>query len=115
MLAQTLTGRVLEEGRGAPVPGAAVFMIDQDGARRNEATSDSLGRFVIELPEDIEFFLQVEGLGYDTARTPQFSSGSGTPPEIEIMVWAISLIAQARIHDAAAHPTGGTSCSPPYF
>jgi hypothetical protein len=68
--AQTISGRVLEEGRGTPVSGARVLLLNRDEKRQAETLADSLGRFVIAPPRDGEFVLAAERLGYETARTP---------------------------------------------
>lgn len=68
--AQTVTGRVVEDGRGTPVAGARVSLLDRDGKRRAEVVADSLGRFVMTPPRDGEYVLAAERLGYQTMRSP---------------------------------------------
>lgn len=83
---QTLSGRVLEEGRETPVTGAFISLVDQGGARRAQAISDSLGRFVLAPPQAGEYFVETTRLGYETTRSPLLAlTVEGTVP-LEIMM-----------------------------
>jgi hypothetical protein len=67
---QTLSGRVVEEGRDAPVPGALVALLDREGEQQVGVLADSVGRYRIRPPRDGEYVIQVTQLGYTTMRTP---------------------------------------------
>jgi hypothetical protein len=71
--AQTITGRVLEDGRDAPVASALVTLLDRDGDRRAEAVSDSAGRFVLSPPQAGEYTISTTRLGYEPFRSPLLS------------------------------------------
>jgi Carboxypeptidase regulatory-like domain len=71
--AQTLEGRVLEEGRNTPIPGALVSLVDRDGERKAQAIADSLGRFVLAPPQPGEYMVEAVRLGYQTTRSPLFA------------------------------------------
>lgn len=68
--AQTLNGRVLEDGRNTPISGASVALVDQKDKRRAETLSDSLGRFHLAPPEAGDYVIVVERIGYETSRSP---------------------------------------------
>ena len=71
--AQTLLGTVLAEGRNTGISGAMVSLLDQSGARRAGAMSDSLGRFRLVPPERGEYVVEAVRIGYATTRSPLFS------------------------------------------
>lgn len=71
--AQTLTGRVLEDGREVPIAGAVVALVDRDDRRWIEAVSDSLGRFVLVPPRAGEYVVEAVRIGYETTRSPLFA------------------------------------------
>lgn len=67
---QTLRGRVLEERSETPVGNAIVRLLDREAETRALAATDSLGRYSIEAPSPGEFYISVEGFGYETTRSP---------------------------------------------
>lgn len=71
--AQTLTGRVLEEGRETPIPGAVITLVDREGDRRAGTTADSLGRFTLAPPEPGQYAVVASRVGYRTTRSPLFA------------------------------------------
>lgn len=84
--AQTLTGRVLEDGRDAPVSGALVSLLDRDGKNRAQTTADSLGRFTLAPPKAGEYIVEAARLGYETTRSPLLAmKADGTFP-LELMM-----------------------------
>jgi hypothetical protein len=72
LAAQTLTGRVVQEGSETPVAGAVVSLLDRDGSRRAATTADTVGRFVLTPPEAGEYIIEVTQFGYTTTRSPLF-------------------------------------------
>jgi len=84
--AQTLVGRVLDQVNERPIGGAVVSLVDRDGARRVQALSDSLGRFVLTPPQAGEYFLHADGFGYTETQSPLLALGTeGTAP-IDLMM-----------------------------
>jgi hypothetical protein len=71
--AQTLVGRVVEEGRETPVTGALVSLVDRDGEPGPRTITDSLGQFVLTPRRDGEYVVEVTRLGYETTRSPLFA------------------------------------------
>lgn len=85
--AQTILGRVLEEGRDAPVAGALVLLLDRNGEERAQALADAEGQFVIRPPAEGEYYLQARRLGYETTRSPLLALVTeGTAPLDLMMV-----------------------------
>jgi Carboxypeptidase regulatory-like domain len=84
--AQTLSGRVLEEGRDVPVAGAMISLVDRNGKQRAGATSDSVGRFVLTPPEPGEYVVQAVRLGYEPTRSPLFAMAVEGSVPFEIMM-----------------------------
>ena len=67
---QMLAGRVVEEGRDIPVPGAVVALLDRSGDRQATVMADSIGRYRIRPPETGEYVIEVTQFGYTTMRSP---------------------------------------------
>lgn len=67
---QSLSARVLEEGSGRPVAGAAVSLVDRTGETRVQVLTDSLGRFFLAPPKAGEYRLVAERLGYRRTQSP---------------------------------------------
>lgn len=70
LLAQTLTGRVLDEVTEAPVIGVLVTLADRQGELVLQTESDSMGRYRIGLPGPGAYQLATERLGYEPGETP---------------------------------------------
>lgn len=68
--AQTLTGRVLEDGREVPVAGADVALLDAGGRILVRVESDPIGRFSLTPPEAGEYVVQATRIGYEPTRSP---------------------------------------------
>jgi len=75
--AQTLTGRVLEEGRGTPVEGVAVSLLDRNGKHRAGTISDSLGHFTLRPPGAGEYVIEGTRIGYEPTRSPLLALKDG--------------------------------------
>lgn len=90
---QTLTGRVVEQGRGAAVSGVTVSLLDEAGERRAFSTSDSLGRFSLTPPEAGNYVVEASGIGYHPTRSPLFAlvTDGVAPVEIEVQPAPVAL------------------------
>ena len=84
--AQTLTGRVVEEGSSAPVPGALVSLVDRGGDRRVGTTTDSMGCFVLSPQEPGEYVVESSALGYEKTRSPLFALAVQGTASLEITI-----------------------------
>jgi hypothetical protein len=71
--AQTLVGRVVEEGRENPVTGALVSLVGRDGEPGPRTITDSLGQFVLAPGRDGEYVVEATRFGYETTRSPLFA------------------------------------------
>ncbi|WP_282784827.1 TonB-dependent receptor domain-containing protein [Phaeodactylibacter xiamenensis] len=61
-----LTGRVVDEGSGAPVEYASVVLYQQiDSTMLNGTVTDAEGQFSLDAPEGSSFFLSVQFMGYE--------------------------------------------------
>ena len=69
-LAQTLRGRVLDQGDERPLEQMAVTLLDRDAEALRVVFSDSLGRYELRMPAPGEYYVSAEGLGYETTRSP---------------------------------------------
>ena len=84
--AQTLSGTVLEEGRGVPVAGAMISLLDRDGERRTSAMADSLGRFSLAPPEAGEYVIETVRIGYETSTSPLLALSAEGEVDVELMM-----------------------------
>jgi hypothetical protein len=77
-LAQTVSGMVVEEGTGRPIPGASVLLLDADTVVRGEARTDISGAWSIPAPERSGWYrVRVHREGYATVETAPFQLGGG--------------------------------------
>jgi len=83
---QTLLGRVLDQVNEAPIGGVIVSLVGRDGTERVRALSDSIGRFVIEPPEEGEYVLVAERFGYLETRSPLLALGLEGQAPIDLMM-----------------------------
>ncbi len=84
--AQTLRGRVLEEGRNSPVAQASVLLFERGGKLLIRTESDFLGRFVLAPPGRGEFIIEVTRLGYLTTRSPLLSLSEEGEAPVDLFV-----------------------------
>ena len=63
--AQALSGTLIDEA-GAPISGAAVYVLDASGARAGAVLSDGAGRFRVQLPAVGTYGVRVERIGFET-------------------------------------------------
>jgi hypothetical protein len=70
---QSLTGRVVDQATGLPVPEAPIAVVDSTGARVAVAYSDSLGWFAISLEGSGTYRVEVGQLGYVPAVLPRLA------------------------------------------
>jgi hypothetical protein len=84
--AQTIQGRVLEEGRGLPVAGAQLSLLDTRGRHRVGALSDETGRFVLAPPEAGEYVIEAARIGYEPTRSPLLALKAEGEAPLEIMM-----------------------------
>lgn len=65
--AQTVRGRVVDAGSGAPVPGAVVQLLEPGGRRVAAVLVDSAGRYLLTAPAAGTYRLRTERVGFATA------------------------------------------------
>lgn len=104
--AQTVRGRVVEADGGAPIMGAAVTLLDADGAPRAAALSDSAGGFQIQAPGGGRYRLRVEHISYQSAlgKFMELHDGDQVVVEIRLGIHAIPLDPIVVLQHARAHP-----------
>lgn len=86
LAAQTLRGRVLEDGRGVPVSGATVSLLLPNGEEVIRAETDSAGRFTLLPPSAGDYFLQVVRLGYADTRSPLLALSDQGSAAVDLLV-----------------------------
>lgn len=83
LLAQVITGRVLEAGSDLPIPSASVTLVA--GNRSLLSTeSDSAGNFRVAVPRAGWYSLRVERIGYSAASSDTLEVGSGENVEVAL-------------------------------
>jgi hypothetical protein len=76
--AQSIQGRLLEQGSGRPLPSAVIMLVSGANAAPGASTkSDSAGRFLLRVPAGGIYRVRVEDPGYRTAVTPEVEVGPG--------------------------------------
>lgn len=82
---QAIRGVVLDDDTGAPVPSATVRLILDDEIRR-VTTTDAAGWFELVVPQPEQWQIEVERLGYRTARSQRVQVSLGEVLDIEFRV-----------------------------
>jgi len=62
--AQTVHGRLLEQGTGRPIEAGDVTLLGEDGATIDRAGTDSAGHFTLRSPDPGSFYVRAERIGY---------------------------------------------------
>lgn len=91
--AQTVRGRVLEEGVGTPLPGAMIVLVDAEGTQVGRILTDDLGRFTLRAPQTGTYTLRADRIGYASITSPPIELASGTAAfhDMVVPVQAIAL------------------------
>jgi hypothetical protein len=82
--AQVIRGRILDEANGAPVSMAGVFLLDGGRAVVTSALADSVGRYVLQVPETGEYILRVQRLGYFETESPLVAVSADRPYDVDL-------------------------------
>ena len=64
--AQTIRGELVEETLNAPIEGAFVVLVDEDGEQVVAMLTNAVGRFVLEAPSPGRYRLKAERIGYQS-------------------------------------------------
>lgn len=72
---QTVQGRVLEEGSGRGIPGAAVFFLDEDGRQQQAMLTFEDGGFRFTVTSPASYRLRAEMIGRETIQSGAFVVG----------------------------------------
>lgn len=67
---QTVRGTVIDGSNDRPVPIAGIYLLDRDREAVSVAMADSLGRYVLSVPESGEYFLVAQRFGYQDMESP---------------------------------------------
>ena len=90
--AQRISGIVVEQGTGTPVPGAMVRLFDSADTQVDLTLTDVAGRFVVRASAPGAHHVTVERIGYaDWSTDPFRARAAGTLLTIEVPLEAISL------------------------
>ena len=84
--AQTVRGRVLEEGSGAPLAGAMLILTDTAGAQVRRTLSNDEGGFLLRPPETGTYTLRVDRIGYASLTSPPLEVADETEAVYDMVV-----------------------------
>jgi hypothetical protein len=82
--AQSVRGRLVEEGGGAAIEGAVVVLLDEAGDQSGGMLTDAEGRFHIRAPMSGRYRLRAERVGYATTVSPAFDLAVGEARQIDL-------------------------------
>lgn len=85
LLAQSVSGRVLDARSDTPVPAAAVMLIDHEGATAANTRTDDSGRFHLEAVPAGRYRLRVGALGYRATAGDEIEL-RGSPALVRVLV-----------------------------
>jgi hypothetical protein len=78
--AQTVRGRVVDQGSAAPLPGAIVSLLDQGGARVRSVLTNGTGAFLMSGAPAGRYLLRVEMIGRRSVESDPFVVTPGVDP-----------------------------------
>lgn len=81
--AQTVSGRLLEQGTRRPIASGLVVLLDSASAPVDQAVTNSEGRFLLRSRNPGSFYIRAEGLGYQTRLDGILELGEGGQISIE--------------------------------
>jgi hypothetical protein len=82
--AQAVTGTVIDQQSGHPVPGALVRLVSSDGRTRAQALADGTGHFFMRAPTAGRYVLRAERIGYAATSSPPLELGAGQTVEYRV-------------------------------
>ena len=94
--AQTIRGRLLEEGTDNPIPAGEVVLVTSKGVDLTSVLSDSTGFFFIRVAEPGEYMLRGERIGYRPALSPVVWIPEGDIVDVELRL-AIGAVLHAPL------------------
>ena len=86
--AQTVRGVLTEQGAERPVSGAVVSLLDEGGALRAAALSDSIGSYTLPAPVPGRYRVRAERVGYASTTSPVLELAAGEIREQRLAVSA---------------------------
>ena len=91
--AQTVRGRLLEQGSGAPVAATLVALVDESGTQRASVLTDRDGHFSMQAPVPGRYRLRAERIGHATTLSPflQLESGTALEHTLDVPVQTVQL------------------------
>jgi hypothetical protein len=89
--AQSLSGRVIDQATGAPVPAGFVRLIDASGTRVSEWLTNDAGLYRVTAPAPGRYRVRVERLGYQTFESEPFALDSTVVRDFRLPSAAIAL------------------------
>lgn len=84
LAAQSVAGRLAEEGSGRPIEGAVVVLLDEAGAQRTGTLTDASGRFSLRAPGPGHYRLRAERIGFRGTLSPPFGLAAGEEAERDL-------------------------------
>lgn len=82
--AQLVRGRVIDSANGAPVPLAAVHLLDGDRQHVALAMADSVGRYFLSIPDSGEYRLVALRYGYIDLESPLLAISDGRDYDLDL-------------------------------
>jgi hypothetical protein len=86
LVAQRVTGRVLDRATRAPVAGADARLLDQAGQVLARAVTAEAGTFRLDAPQSGEYVVEIVRLGYADTRTPRFALRPGEEVLLDVLM-----------------------------
>jgi hypothetical protein len=105
---QVVSGRALDALGSAPVAGATVALVGEDGSIQSSAVTNDGGLFVVAAKRPGRYSLHVAQLGYDTVRTAAMALEFGESVEVELRLGARPILLEpltvtARVRDESIY------------
>lgn len=94
--AQTITGRVLDDGTAEPLEGVRVVLTDEEGQDYGETFTDATGWFSLAVPRAGDWQVAADLIGYGSVESDALSVQSGERVLVEVRL-AVEAVAVGRV------------------
>ena len=92
LAAQSVRGHVVDQTTEAPIVGASVLLLTDDGAVRMGTISGDSGQYVVQAPGPGIYKFRVDAPGYNTYNSPAFRVWEAQSVLMDMRMWSVAVL-----------------------